>query len=243
MADRCREGRRQPIPRSGSMTMRLDDPVRMYLREIGIVPLLSWEGERRLARKIEEGSFLGEVQRELRGNQNGRARADELLDDLEEDDGPHRVHARTSGWTRRPRRWPFFSRCTGGSASSSLTWTSCSPRIPPRRESSRACSSWAPLVAIDPERVQVIAQEMDVDPVIADRSIVELSILCRLIPQELMSDGCPGTPGVQGSPDPRSRGGATSPRPPGRPSAAWRPSPSRPSVRGPPSPRRTSGWW
>ena len=48
-----------------------DDPVRAYLREIGIVPLLSWEGERRLARKMEEGSFLADLQSELRGSQNG----------------------------------------------------------------------------------------------------------------------------------------------------------------------------
>src|SRR4051794_13732328 len=33
----------------------LEDHVRMHLREIGTVPLLSWEGEKRLARRMEEG--------------------------------------------------------------------------------------------------------------------------------------------------------------------------------------------
>ena len=36
----------------------VDDPVRMYLREIGRVFLLTAEDERRLARKMEEGTYL-----------------------------------------------------------------------------------------------------------------------------------------------------------------------------------------
>ena len=36
----------------------VDDPVRMYLREIGRVYLLTGEDERRLARKMEEGKYL-----------------------------------------------------------------------------------------------------------------------------------------------------------------------------------------
>jgi len=40
-----------------------EDHVRMYLREIGTVPLLTWDGEKRLARAMEAGSH---VQQELR---------------------------------------------------------------------------------------------------------------------------------------------------------------------------------
>jgi RNA polymerase primary sigma factor len=36
----------------------LEDHVRLYLREIGTVPLLSWDGERRLARQIEDGVYV-----------------------------------------------------------------------------------------------------------------------------------------------------------------------------------------
>ncbi len=43
----------------------LEDHVRMYLREIGMVPLLSWDGEKRLARRMEEGSYLDQLTREL----------------------------------------------------------------------------------------------------------------------------------------------------------------------------------
>ncbi|MHB1131986.1 MAG: sigma-70 family RNA polymerase sigma factor [Chloroflexota bacterium] len=39
----------------------VDDPVRMYLREIGRVYLLTAEDERRLARKMEEGKYLDSV--------------------------------------------------------------------------------------------------------------------------------------------------------------------------------------
>jgi RNA polymerase primary sigma factor len=38
-----------------SQSMRFDDPIRMYLREMGKVPLLDREGEIRLAKQIEDG--------------------------------------------------------------------------------------------------------------------------------------------------------------------------------------------
>ena len=43
----------------------LEDHVRVYLREIGLVPLLSWEGEKRLARQMEEGAYLARLQQSL----------------------------------------------------------------------------------------------------------------------------------------------------------------------------------
>src|SRR5512138_1647467 len=41
-------------PETGEKT---NDPVRMYLREMGTVPLLTREGEIELARRIERGEF------------------------------------------------------------------------------------------------------------------------------------------------------------------------------------------
>lgn len=38
-----------------STTVRYDDPVRMYLREMGKVPLLDREGEIKIAKRIEDG--------------------------------------------------------------------------------------------------------------------------------------------------------------------------------------------
>jgi RNA polymerase primary sigma factor len=43
----------------------LEDHVRMYLREIGTVPLLSWDGEKQLARQIEEGVYIEALATEL----------------------------------------------------------------------------------------------------------------------------------------------------------------------------------
>ena len=43
----------------------IDDPVRMYLREIGRVLLLSASDEKRLARQMEEGKFVESVEREF----------------------------------------------------------------------------------------------------------------------------------------------------------------------------------
>ena len=43
----------------------IDDPVRMYLREIGQVSLLTGEDERRLARRMEEGKFLDVLEEEI----------------------------------------------------------------------------------------------------------------------------------------------------------------------------------
>src|SRR3990170_2587465 len=40
----------------------VDDPVRMYLREIGKVYLLSGDDEKRLARQMEEGKFIQEIE-------------------------------------------------------------------------------------------------------------------------------------------------------------------------------------
>jgi RNA polymerase primary sigma factor len=38
--------------------LRFDDPVRMYLREMGRVPLLNREGEIAIAKRIEEGELV-----------------------------------------------------------------------------------------------------------------------------------------------------------------------------------------
>ncbi|MCX6003680.1 MAG: RNA polymerase sigma factor RpoD [Chloroflexi bacterium] len=55
-----------------------DDPVRLYLHEIGRVPLLTASDEKTLARKIEEGKRVSEIRREL-GKQGKYASATEIL--------------------------------------------------------------------------------------------------------------------------------------------------------------------
>jgi len=47
--------RRPRSPRSTPSSARTTDPVRMYMREMGTVELLTREGEIRIAKRIEEG--------------------------------------------------------------------------------------------------------------------------------------------------------------------------------------------
>ena len=45
----------EKMSQAAQQTMRYDDPVRMYLREMGKVPLLDREGEIAIAKRIEAG--------------------------------------------------------------------------------------------------------------------------------------------------------------------------------------------
>ena len=51
----------------------IDDPVRMYLREIGKVFLLSAADEKHLARQMEEGQHIEAIEDTWRGEQRHRA--------------------------------------------------------------------------------------------------------------------------------------------------------------------------
>ena len=150
----------------------LEDHVRMYLREIGTVPLLSWEGEKRLARKMEEGSYLERVRREM------GIRSGEPLDAfplriaetrVTEDDA---VAILGEMYRRFHQHFPYLELVfpSDGTVSGLL-------------ESMERLGN---LADIDPERVKSIADEMQVEPAVADRAIVELSILCRVMPRELL---------------------------------------------------------
>jgi RNA polymerase primary sigma factor len=50
-----------PTHTRGESSDGYEDQVRMYLREIGTVPLLTWDGEKRLARAMEAGNYLHDV--------------------------------------------------------------------------------------------------------------------------------------------------------------------------------------
>ncbi len=68
VVDTVAEGRKRKAARvaakkkakdpAAAATVRYDDPVRMYLREMGKVPLLNREGEVTIARRIEEGQII-----------------------------------------------------------------------------------------------------------------------------------------------------------------------------------------
>jgi RNA polymerase primary sigma factor len=49
------------VPTRGESGDGYEDHVRMYLREIGTVHLLTWDGEKRLARAMEAGNYLQDI--------------------------------------------------------------------------------------------------------------------------------------------------------------------------------------
>jgi RNA polymerase primary sigma factor len=60
----------------------VDDSVRMYLREIGRVPLLTWEGEKRLAMQMEAGKTLEDIRQRLERSLGREPTAAEILRDI-----------------------------------------------------------------------------------------------------------------------------------------------------------------
>ncbi len=60
----------------------VDDSVRMYLREIGRVPLLTWEGEKHLAMQMEAGKTLEEIRAKLEKTLGHEPNAAEIVRDL-----------------------------------------------------------------------------------------------------------------------------------------------------------------
>jgi RNA polymerase primary sigma factor len=60
----------------------VDDSVRMYLREIGRVPLLTWEGEKHLAMQMEAGKTLEDIRSRLEKSVGHEPGAAEIVRDL-----------------------------------------------------------------------------------------------------------------------------------------------------------------
>jgi len=144
----------------------LEDHVRMYLREIGTVPLLSWEGEKRLARKMEEGAYLERVRRELSQTE---------VDDLDPEVSLELDRRITESEALTVLRHMYARFCqqfryvelvfpSDGSVDGML----------------KSLQSLGNLADIDPARVQEIAEKLGVEVTTAERAIVEMSILCRV---------------------------------------------------------------
>jgi len=134
----------------------LEDHVRMYLREIGLVPLLSWDGEKRLARRMEEGVYLERLAREVQ-LQNEQADALDLIAELER---------------RFAERFDLLE-----------TWAPVSERT--SRAFRDAMSRLADTAEIPVERCQDVAASSGREPEIVREELIELSTLCRLVPDEV----------------------------------------------------------
>ncbi len=152
----------------------LEDHVRMYLREIGTVPLLSWEGEKRLARKMEEGSFLEKMRRaqpavEDEFGEDGLSEFQPEDRELTEEDA---VGFLQQMYAQFCLHFPYLD----------LVFPSDGTREGLRESMQRMGN----LADIDSNRLQEIADKQQVEVTVAERAIVTLSILCRIMPDALL---------------------------------------------------------
>jgi len=146
----------EPASRAGDVE-GLEDHIRVYLREIGRVHLLKWEDEKRLARAMEEGAYLDEVEEQLAIERARRVDATEVL-------------------ARAYERWhdyyPYIS----------LLYPPAELTVPALQESYCRLGQH---VDLSDERAAELAQQAGVPRDELRSRIFELSVLCRLLPENV----------------------------------------------------------
>jgi RNA polymerase primary sigma factor len=135
----------------------LEDHVRMYLREIGLVRLLSWEGEKQLARAMEEGRYLDHLQATLARERARAVEATELL-------------------ARAYQRWY-------------AQYAYIATLYPPQERTVavilRQYHELGQLADLPDDRAAEMGRRMGVGAEQARQALFELSVLCRLLPEEI----------------------------------------------------------
>jgi RNA polymerase primary sigma factor len=138
----------------------LEDHVRMYLREIGLVPLLSWDGEKRLARRMEEGTYLERLAREVQEELqlvDREATALQVMAELER---------------RFEQRFPLLAHW----------FPTIETTLPGYRS---AISTLGETDEISVDRCQELASRVGNATEAVREDLIELSTLCRLLPDEV----------------------------------------------------------
>ena len=141
----------------------LDDPVRMYLREIGRVPLLTSRDERVLARKMEGGRHLERLKKEL-------------------EDAEYRT----------PKAWECcYALLQRLSRSSSLVGSLGENLGLPRNLTLSQIADHPKLRAaidaeLDQEMIASIAESLDVEHVEAEQQVIQLSLNSWVLPTDVI---------------------------------------------------------
>ena len=104
----------------------IDDPVRMYLREIGKVPLLTADDEKRLARAMEERLHVEQICEDYREEMSGEPDVGDVLVALlqrvpRRARGLHGASSSTSSCRASPS--PSASRTRSSARPSTASWT------------------------------------------------------------------------------------------------------------------------
>jgi len=140
-----------------------DDPVRMYLREMGQVALLNAEQEKSLARKIDEGKYI----KKLEENWLGRYGS-----------APSPVDMALTMLAELGRAAPLIEALEGG--------LSLSPSNDLRERISRPELRQAIDAEIDRYLAVVIARETGATPSEVEQALIDLSLNSSLLPPELV---------------------------------------------------------
>ena len=143
--------------RSSSPPTRLDeqegleDHVRLYLREIGLVHLLTWDEEKRLSRQIEDSNYLERLVELIQVTSFGK---------------PSAVDVFVEAYERFQSLYLFLPRAI-----------SFDPN-----DLASAFQSMGEIGDMDPIQLEALAAELDLEVEQVDLAVVELSILCRVLP-------------------------------------------------------------
>ncbi|MDP3063546.1 MAG: RNA polymerase sigma factor RpoD [Chloroflexota bacterium] len=141
----------------------LDDPVRMYLREIGRVHLLTFRDERVLARKIEGGRCILALERELEKARGRPSRAWEICAALLERTVQSRALIQA------------LSKRLGLSGSLTMSQVTDNPKLRGAVDG-----------ALDPALFEAIGPILNITPEEAQKQVIGFSLVSRLLPTEVV---------------------------------------------------------
>jgi len=137
----------------------VDDSVRMYLREIGRVPLLTWEGEKHLAMQMEEGKTLDDITERLTKNLGRNPNSAEIIRDI---------------YRRLRDDWKIVERI-------------CAHLGLPTDQPAQMIREMAINFEVDTEITREVALELSIPQKDLDNRQIKISVEARLLPEEALA--------------------------------------------------------
>ena len=137
----------------------VDDSVRMYLREIGRVPLLTWEGEKHLAMQMEEGKTLDDITERLTKNLGRSPTSAETIRDI---------------YRRLREDWRIVERI-------------CSHLGLPTDQPAQMIREMDTNFEVDTQITREVALELNIPQKDVDNRQIKISVEARLLPEEALA--------------------------------------------------------
>jgi RNA polymerase primary sigma factor len=139
----------------------VDDPVRMYLHEIGRVPLLSGEDEKRLAQQMEQGKRITEIKEYCRRELGHEPRAVEIIQCMVREIGQSARFIQGLREVLRLKRTDSFHKAVYS------------------QDFRKAIDS-----EIDQRVIQELSQKLNLQPQEVEQGVINLSLNTNLLPAE-----------------------------------------------------------